>query len=176
MTRLFDRYATAILVLALLLTAAVLNGCGFQLRGSHTLPAIMASTTLEGSDRFSSLAKDLKSAFILRGARLVDETDDATAILTVLSNQSNRRVLTVDAAGKVQEYEIRQSISFRVTTPDAQLILPEQQVSLSQDFVFVRTDVLGKEHEAIQIRRDLQRDLVNLMMLRMASAGHTASP
>ncbi len=171
MTRRTSRHGPALLLLMVFIAAAVLDGCGFQLRGSNTLPAIMASTAIEGSDRYSTLTKDLESALILRGVRVVSETAEATAILKVLSSQANKRVLTVDAAGKVQEYEIRQTIRFHVTTPAQQFVLQEQQLSLSQDFVFVRTDVLGKEHEEVQVRRDLQRDLVNLMMLRMASAG-----
>lgn len=167
-----SRYVPVLQLLMAFIAAAVLNGCGFQLRGSHSLPAVMASTAIEGSDRFSSLTKDIESALVLRGVRVVSKTAAATAILKVLSSQANRRVLTVDAAGKVQEYEIRHTIRFHVTTPEQQFILQEQRLSLSQDFVFVRTDVLGKEHEEAQVRRDLQRDLVNLMMLRMASAGY----
>lgn len=170
MINLNDQYRYAALALLIVMAAAMLSGCGFQLRGSNTLPAVMASTAIEGGDRFGSLVKDIESALILRGANVVSETTEATAILKVLSNQVNRRVLTVDASGKVQEYEIRQTLRFHVITPSQAVVLPEQKLSLSHDFVFVRTDVLGKEHEELQVRRDLQRDLVNLMMLRMASA------
>ncbi|MDH3900798.1 MAG: hypothetical protein OEU51_07115, partial [Gammaproteobacteria bacterium] len=79
-------------------------------------------------------------------------------------------VLTVDIGGKVQEILIRQSISFVVVTPDNQPLVEKQTVTLSRDFVFNKDDILAKERESDLISGELQRDVVNLAMLRIAAA------
>jgi outer membrane lipopolysaccharide assembly protein LptE/RlpB len=50
-------------------------------------------------------------------------------------------------------------------------LLPEQSVSLSRDFLFTSTDVLAKAREEKLVRRTLQKNIVNLAMLRIAALG-----
>jgi outer membrane lipopolysaccharide assembly protein LptE/RlpB len=70
----------------------------------------------------------------------------------------------------VLEYEIRQTIRFSVTTPAGRVVVPEQSVSLSRNYIFSSTDVLGKQREEQVVRATLQENLVNLAMLRISAA------
>jgi len=146
-----------------------LNGCGFQLRGSKALPATMAVTYIQTDTPFSTLRDDFRTALRAHGASVTDDRAAATAVLRIVENREDKRVLTVDIGGRVQEYEIRQSIRFVVTTADNRPAVPEQAVSLSRDFVFSPTDVLGKEREEQRVREELQRDIVNLALLRITT-------
>jgi outer membrane lipopolysaccharide assembly protein LptE/RlpB len=49
-------------------------------------------------------------------------------------------------------------------------VVAEQSVSLSRDYIFSSTDVLGKAREEQVVRATLQENLVNLAMLRIAAA------
>ena len=80
-------------------------------------------------------------------------------------------MLTVDIGGKVQELDIRQSIEFEVRSADGQTLLVPQSVTVNRDFVFNKDDILGKEREWELISAELQRDVVNLSMLRIMAAG-----
>ncbi|MGB7931037.1 MAG: hypothetical protein WCH04_02215, partial [Gammaproteobacteria bacterium] len=62
-------------------------------------------------------------------------------------------------------------IQFEVVVADGQPLVDQQSVTRSRDFKFNRNDVLGKEREAETIRKELQRDTVNLAMLRITAAG-----
>jgi len=70
----------------------------------------------------------------------------------------------------VLEYELRQTVTFSVTTAANQPLLEEQKVSLSRDYLYSNTDILGKEREDEQVRNTLQRNVVNMAMLRLAAA------
>ena len=160
------------LVRALLVAALLLSsGCGFQLRGATPLPAQMAVTYIEGRSQFDPLNKEFRDALEGRGAQVTGERDTATAILRILDNRIRTEVLTVDSAGKAEEYEIRQTIRFDVISADQQVLVAEQSLSLNRFLRYLRTNVLGTEREAELIRRELQRSLVNLAMLRIAAAG-----
>ena len=134
------------------------------------LPSEMAVTYIEDISAYSSLLGDFRTALNRHGVTVTGRRGEATAVLRIHEDESERRVLTVDRTGKVQEYEIRQSIRFDVIATDSRPVVSEQTVSLSRDFVFIRTDVLGKEREEQLVREELQRDLVNTAMLRIAAA------
>ncbi|MDH3525944.1 MAG: LPS assembly lipoprotein LptE [Gammaproteobacteria bacterium] len=160
--------------LALALVAAALllsSGCGFQLRGATPLPAQMAITYIQGKSTFDPLNNEFRDALEGRGAQVTGERDAATAILRILENRTSTDVLTVDSAGKAEEYEIRQTIRFDVITADRQVVVVEQTLSMNRFLHYIRSDVLGTEREGELIRKELQRSLVNLAMLRIAAAG-----
>jgi LPS-assembly lipoprotein len=152
------------------LAALLLGACGFHLRGAAPLPADMSVTYIHGTTEFGSLYNDVRTALESRGARVTQDRGEATAVLSILESNSDKDVLTVDLGGKVLEYRIRQNIRFEVTAADGQPLVDEQSVTSSRDFKFNRNDVLGKERETELIRSELQRDVVNLAMLRITAA------
>ncbi len=155
-------------VIALLLSLA---GCGFHLRGSGGLSDSMAVTYIQGVRPWSSIYEDFRDALEDRGVTVTGQRDEATAVLRIVENKSRTDVLTVDIGGKVQELLLVQMVRFRVTARDQRVLLEEQTVTAKRDFVFNKNDILAKERESRFIRRELQRDLVNLAMLRVMAAG-----
>lgn len=156
--------------LLILLLALQLAGCGFHLRGSTDLPSAMAVTYIKGIRPFGTLADDFSAALRLRGVRMTDREPQATAVLHIVQDTTDKEVLSVDVHGNVLEYELRQTIRFAVTAADGMPVVPEQSVVLSRDYIFSSTDVLGKQREERVVRATLQENLVNMAMLRIAAA------
>jgi LPS-assembly lipoprotein len=153
----------------LIMTLALLAGCGYQLRGSASLPEVMSPTYIQGLRPYSELVDDFAYALRTRNATVTSDQAEASAVLKITGDDTERLVLSVDTAGNVLEYEIRQTIRFSVLGPDRRELLPEQSITLSRAFLFTSTDVLAKVREAKLVRRTLQENLVNLAMLRIAS-------
>jgi outer membrane lipopolysaccharide assembly protein LptE/RlpB len=98
----------ALAALALLCLA----GCGFQLRGTASLPfetLYMRPTATPG------VALDLKRN-ILSGTHtaLVDDPKKADAILELTPDIREKVILSLAATGRVREYQLRYRVSFRV--------------------------------------------------------------
>ena len=55
--------------------------------------------------------------------------------------------------------------------PGNEVLVPEQSVSLNRDYTYSSTDVLGKQRERKVVLSNLQTNIVNLAMLRIAAAG-----
>jgi LPS-assembly lipoprotein len=151
--------------------ALLLGACGFHLRGAAPLPAEMSVTYIHGTAEFNPLYDDFRAALENRGARVTQDRGEATAVLDILENNFDKDVLTVDLSGKVLEYRLRQNIQFEVAAADGHMLIERQSVTMSRDLKFNRNDVLGKERESELFRKELQRDVVNLAMLRMTAAG-----
>ena len=174
MNQLVNSQATFIrrqlLCLLVLLVAASLSACGFHLRGSEALPPEMSVTYIQSANPFSMLVDDFATALRARGAKVSERLEEATAVLRIQENDKERDVLSVNTSGKVLEYELRQTIQFSVATAENLPIVESQTVSMSRAYLYKSTDVLGSEREKDAVRRTLQQNLVNMAMLRIASA------
>ncbi len=166
------RHSFYLYLLAVLLAGLVglTAGCGFHLRGSAALPESMAVTYIKSNQPFSTLVDDFSAALKVHDVRVTEERGEATAVLNILENRINTGVLSVNTSGKVLEYEIIQTIRFSVVTAGNETLVPEQTIRLNRDYVFSSTDLLGKRRENQVVRANLQTNIVNLAMLRIAAA------
>jgi LPS-assembly lipoprotein len=145
--------------------AALLFGCGFQLRGTATLPFDTISVPAE-----TPLAIDLQRNIASgTNAKVVSQTDNPQAILALLSEGRERLILSLNAQGQVTEYELRYLVGFRVYSPKGVEFVPSSQIVLRRPITF-NDQVLAKEQEAELIYREMQQDMVQLIMRRIAAA------
>ena len=159
-----------VLCLLVMLIIASLSGCGFHLRGSEALPPEMSVVYIQSGSPFSTLVDDFTEALRARGAKVTERLEDATAVLRILENDRKRDVLSVNTSGKVLEYVLRQTIQFSVATAENLPIVDSQTVTMSRAYLYKSTDVLGSEREKDAVRHTLQKNLVNMAMLRIAAA------
>ncbi len=143
--------------------------CGFHPRGSSALPSAMAVTYISSGKPYSSLVDDFSEALRVHDGHVTRERDEATAILNIISDTVETRLLSVNTDGKVLEYETRQTIHFSVVTGDNLPLLEEQEVSMGKSYLYISTDVLGIEREDRVLRQTLQRNLVDLALLRITA-------
>jgi len=150
--------------------AISLTACGFQMRGSAALPEEMALTFIKSSRPWGSLIEDFTEALRTHHVKVTENKQEATAMLEIISDSQEKDVLSVDNAGRVLEFQLRQTIQFAVTTSDDLPLLEPQRVTMTRDYLYSNTDVLSKEREEVVVRRALQRELVHLAMLRITAA------
>ena len=151
-----------------LLASIALAGCGFQLRGTASLPfdtLYMPPTTAPG------IALDLKRN-ILAGTntKVVDDPKKAEAVLEFLQEARETHILSLAATGRVREYQLRYRVGFRVHDGKGGEFLPVNTVQLTRDVSFNDSDVLSKEVEEQLLYRDMQFDMVQQIMRRIAAA------
>lgn len=166
--QMYTRYLMAGLLAALMLAV---SACGFHLRGEVNLAPELAKVHILGGDTYDPLVRELTRALTSAGAGVVAEPNDATAILHILRNSAHRRVLSVQTTGKVQEYELYQTLEFLVRDAAGRELLDTQRLEITRDYLFDPNDVLGKAGEEESLRRDMRRDLVRLTMLRLEALG-----
>ena len=146
---------------------AALAGCGFHLRGPVELPPELAVTFLQSKDRYSGIAAELRLELQAAGAELTEDRGDATGVVAILDERSQRRVLSVGSAGRASEYELFEEVSFALEDPQGTVLLEPQTLRLTRDLVFDDTQLLGKVAEAEVIRRQMQRDLARQIITRI---------
>ena len=152
--------------LILCLSIELLAGCGFHLRGQVALPY---STLHISGPSASSVSNSLKRVLRSSGARLVDRQEDAELTLVILSDVREKSILSLSAAGRAQEYELRQRLSYRIITagePD----LPAGEILSQRSISFNDAQVLAKESEENLLYRDMENDVVQQLLRRLQAA------
>ena len=145
----------------------LLAGCGFQLRGAATVPPEMARTYIETSDRHSLFYRRLRDNFRTAGVEIVDSPVEASATFSISADDTGQRVLSVSARNVPTEYEVYYTIVYGVVTPDKALLSVRSQ-TLTRDYTWDETLVLGKEKEEQLLREAIVDDLVRVVMIQLS--------
>ncbi|MBL8473688.1 MAG: hypothetical protein KF778_01110 [Rhodocyclaceae bacterium] len=153
---------------ALLLLCALLAGCGFHLRGKQDLPfqSIYVPDT-RGSELSALLKRGIQTS---SRAQVVESPKEAEAIIVILTSGREKSILSVSGAGRVREYELRERFAFRVIDNKGEIIVPEGEIIIRRDMTYDDTKILAKQQEEAVIYRDMQKDLVQQVLRRLAAA------
>jgi LPS-assembly lipoprotein len=151
-------------------TALALSACGFQLRQA---PNFAFSTIYIGSAENSSLGNELKRSIVSGGnVRLVNDLsqpDQVQVILDFLTEQREKIVVGLNASGQVREFQLRLRFRFKLRTPGGKDLIPETELLQQRDISFNESAVLSKEAEENLLYRDMQTDVVQQLMRRLAA-------
>ena len=147
-----------------------LSGCGFALRKA---PDFAFATLYSGLAESSPLGVELRRSLeatrkvkVISDARLINE---AQVILDVLLDQREKVVLSLNASGQVREFQLRLRFSFRLRTLAGKVLIPASEIVLQRDISFNESGVLAKEAEEALLYRDMQSDVVQQIMRRLAA-------
>jgi LPS-assembly lipoprotein len=145
----------------------LLAGCGFRLRGTAEVP--FETLYLPGAT--SGIALDLKR-YIQAGtnARVVDDAAKADAIMQFTEEGRLKEVLSLTGTGKVREFQLRYRVGFRVHDGKGTDFVPQSVIQLTRDVTFNDAEILAKEQEEQILFRDMQTDMVQQILRRLAAA------
>ena len=145
----------------------LLAGCGFQLRGAVTVPPEMSRTFIETDDRHSLFYRGLRDSLRAAGVEIVDSPVDATATFSITSDNTNQRVLSVSARNVPTEYEVYYTVVYGVVTRDRSLLSLRSQ-TLTRDYTWDESRVLGKEKEEQVLREAIVDDLIRIVLFQLS--------
>jgi LPS-assembly lipoprotein len=149
-------------------SAVGLGGCGFALRQAPKFA--FASVRFRGAMGSASraLQRELGSSGI-QVARPAADGSAAQVVLTVLIDRRERVVVGKLANGQVRELQLRYRFRFSLSTPGGKTLLDEDEILLERDISFSETAVLAKAAEEQTMFNDMQGDVVQQVMRRLAS-------
>ncbi len=148
----------------------VLAGCGFKLRGAPDFAfRSLRVNAAENSPLGNELKRNLASIETLSLVDNPREAASAEAVLDLLSELREKTVVGVNTSGQVREFQLRLRIRFRVHTPQGKELIGNTELLQLCDISFNESAVLAKEAEEGLIYRDMQSDLVQQIIRRLAA-------
>jgi LPS-assembly lipoprotein len=155
-------------VLALLLVACGLSACGFQLRSEPNIPVEMSRTYISTNDNYSLFYRKLRDELTRVGVEVVDSPSKSSAVFSILADNTDQRVLSVSARNVPREYEVYYTIFYSVESGEQSVMAP-QSLTLTRDYTYDETLVLGKAREEELLREAIADDLVRIILKQLSS-------
>ena len=128
----------------------------------------MQRTYIDAADHRSLFYRELRLAFETAGVGLVDDASDATATFTISYDVTDQRVLSVSARNVPTEYEVHYTIQYALDSGEKNL-LESQTLSLSRDYTYDATLVIGKAREQELLREAIVDDLVRIVLKQIST-------
>ena len=154
----------ALAALACLLTAS----CGFTLRGTQQLPfATIALNFPPNSPLGTELARNIRTGTT---TQIVSDASKAAAVFDLIGETRDRQVLTLNAQGRAIEYSLRDRLRFRLRDAQGREVIEPTELLAQRDISFNDSQRLSKESEEVLLYRDMQTDLVQQLLRRIAAA------
>jgi LPS-assembly lipoprotein len=160
------RLSCARLCLQFCFTSFLLAGCGFELRGSADVPFKTIFVPSVAGGIGLELKRNIQAG---TNAKVVDEAKQAEAVLDILEETRAKEILSLTGTGRVREFQLRYRVGFRVHDGKGRDFVPATVVNLLRDISFNDTDVLAKESEEQLLYRDMQSDMVQQILRRLAA-------
>lgn len=160
---------SALRSLVLFGSAGLISACGFKLRGSNQV-ALPFKTIYLTFPENSALGTELRRNIQASGdTRVTKIATEAEAILDVLSETRNKVILSLNSQGRVAEYSLYYRFKFQVRNNAGKIWLAPVEIVLKRDISFNDSQVLSKESEEASLCRDMQSDLVQQILRRLAA-------
>ena len=153
-----------------LTTALLLSACGFQLRGSNGQASLPFKTIYIGIPESSPLGIELRRNIRASGdTTVVTDPKEAQAIIEVLQESREKATLSLNTQGRIREYSLYYKLRFRVKDGKDKELLAPTEILLKRDISFNESQVIAKEKEEEMLYRDMQTDLVQQILRRLAA-------
>ncbi len=150
--------------------AVCLAGCGFALRRA---PELAFHSLYINAPEASPIGQEIRRNLMSLGAlELIEDArlqSSADAILDLLSEAREKTVVGVTVSGQVREFQLRSRLRFRLRTPKGKDLIGETELLQQRDISFNESAVLAKEAEEGLLYRDMQSDIVQQLIRRMAA-------
>ena len=172
-------YRPIVTVVACLAVAA----CGFHPVGSRPLPKALKSVYVELVDPYRVTAppveEALKARIVRGGGEVKSKADDATTTLRLTDLREAQEVLSIGTDGRAIEYRLVTRVTFemrRVVDGKAQVLIAPESQTVSRDYSFSAQQILAKEAEEARLRRYIQDELAERVLLRVEARLAAADP
>ena len=150
------------------LAAVALAGCGFKLRSSQNFAFQTLAVTPEKN---GLVAADLIRYFGDAIVPIVSVRGSAPpqVIVDILQEVREKSVVGVNASGQVREFQLKIRLQFRMRLPDGRELIAPTEIAQQRDISFNESAVLAKEAEEVLLFRDMQSDILQQLLRRLAA-------
>ena len=131
-------------ILYLFIVITVISSCGYQLRGSMNVDGLENAIIISNGHTSISnmLSQKLGSSVILQS-----QDYNTYPVVKINSISSQKRQLSVNSSGRVDEYEISKSLDYEIITSENNSVTGTLKASGSYDFNESRMQVTSEQEK-----------------------------
>ena len=143
----------------------VLAGCGFTPSNIVQLNEQSGPFRVSADNVYSPLADNIERALSATGARLA-RTDEPAYQIVIVSEETNRRALSINEFAQVREYVIRYSVQYSLLDPQGAVLIDRQPVELRRVYTYDAQLSAGSPAEEALLKREMQAEMIRAILRR----------
>lgn len=143
--------------------AVLLSACGFQLRGTGTTELAIKELDVSARNAYGETVTQLRQVLQSSGVKVYT---GAPYKLILTDEQNSQRILSYAGAGRTGEYQTSTVLSFDIRDQH-NLPLLSDKLEVQKVFIHDGNNLVGSDQEANDAQREMRRELVQRMILRL---------
>ena len=149
-----------------LLLLSLLPACGFHLRGKQDMSPLLARVSINNQLSDAVLSGVVEQELAELGYVAVPE-DQSHVVLSLKQAHYEKRVLSIGALGKAQEFEVGYSLTYSLNQTGVKTMLVQDTLKLKRDMSYEVSQALGKSKEEHVIKRELLHEAARHIVRRI---------
>lgn len=145
-----------------------ISACGFHLKQATPLAFHSIYTNINLDREFGAQLERIIKANS-PGTVFVKAPEQADVLLMVLSDNQNKRQISIDAEGRVDEYELQLNFTFEILSRAGDVVLAPTTLQSIREIPYNERVVQAKESEIDTTFRDMRQSLIDLIMRRISA-------
>ena len=159
-------------VMTLLLTACLMIGCGFHLRGlgeAGTLPPQLQVLYIESKNAYGPLTQDLKQMLQGMGAKVTAAAQESPARFVILRDEMGQQTTGMSTTSQLSTYTLTYTVSYQIVDAAGKVLLLPRHATATRSFTQNSNQMLSSNYEYMQLEQDMRRDVVAQIMYQLGS-------
>ncbi|MGD9152263.1 MAG: LPS assembly lipoprotein LptE [Gammaproteobacteria bacterium] len=153
----------------LIITALLLTGCGFHLRGTQPWPPQLRVMYLQSNSPYSDFTKQLKNALRLSKVKLVNDPRQALIILYISQEHFYTNQTTVASTAQTRNYNATYTITYSLQNKYGNTIVKPKSVSATDTITVNQNEILENSNKLDITKQTLIRNLIMKLMFQLTS-------
>ena len=150
----------------LLATLVTLNSCGYTMRGEINMPSNIKQISVT-SNQYSDLVNILNSSLVNSDIKVTNSLKKDLYRIIVISEQFNRRQLTIGISGRVNEYELIYDVVFELNKPNEKS--SSEKITLYRDYSFDENNMMGNKDREDQLKEEMISTAATLIFNKLVA-------
>ncbi|WP_095080612.1 LPS assembly lipoprotein LptE [Pseudomonas sp. Irchel s3h17] len=143
--------------------AVLLSACGFQLRGTGSTELAIKELDLSARNAYGDTVVMMRQVLQSSGVHVAA---GAPYKLVFTNEQTTQRVLSYSGAGRAAENELTTVLDYQIVGQN-NLSLIRDKIQVQKVVMHDGSNITGSVQEADEAQKEIRRDLVQRMMLRL---------
>ena len=138
------------------------------MQGAFVAPDSIKKIYIAADNQYSNFHKELRKQLLSAGIELSEFPVTDSAVFNISFDETSQRVLSVSARNVPTEYEVFYTITYSINSGQ-NILMPNQTVTLTRNYTYDSTLVLGKAREEELLRKAIVKDLVRIVMRQIST-------
>ncbi|MBP8202693.1 MAG: hypothetical protein KAX70_02135 [Pseudomonas sp.] len=143
--------------------ATLLSACGFQLRGTGEVQFALKELDVSARNAYGETVKQVREVLQNNNVRVYP---GAPYSLVLSNEQEDRRAASFTSAARTAEYELNKTLEYEIRG-SKDLLLLSDKVEAQSFYTQDGNNLISGDQEATQIRQEMNRELIQQLVLRL---------